>query len=234
MGDATKEISLSELEQYLQAHPDVFLQHPDLLEIVELHSSPEGTISLAQKQQQRLRDKNKQLNEQLHALLDNAHSNAALQRRVHALCLQLLDAAELGSLISILVKELQHEFAADDVALRLFYSGNKNLNLPKTDANVAQLHADDEKLRSFDNLLSKQEPVCGRLTKAQKQLLFNSQSADIQSVACLPLGHEPCAGLLAIGSKDANRFHADMATDYLSFLGEVFMRVLRHHTHNHG
>lgn len=234
MGDATKEISLSELEQYLQSHPDVFLQHPDLLEIVELHSSPQGTISLAQKQQERLRDKNKQLNEQLHALLDNAHSNDALQQRVHALCLQLLDAAELDSLISILMKELQHEFDADDVALRLFFSGNNTLTLPEIEANVTQLHADDEKLRSFDNLLSKQEPVCGRLTRAQKALLFNEQADEIQSVACLPLGHEPCAGLLAIGSKDANRFHADMATDYLSFLGEVFMRVLRHHSHNHG
>ena len=58
MGDATKQISLAELEHYLQAHPDVFMQHPDLLETIELHSSPEGTISLAQKQQQRLREKN--------------------------------------------------------------------------------------------------------------------------------------------------------------------------------
>jgi hypothetical protein len=231
VGDATKQISLAELENYLQAHPDVFLQNPELLETVELHSSPEGTISLAQKQQQRLREKNKQLNEQLHALLDNAHSNAALQQRVHALCLQLMDATELDSLFNILMKELQYEFSADEVALRLFYSADKKFNLPDTAANVAQLHADDQQLRSFDNLLSKQEPVCGRLTQSQKQLLFNERTEAIQSVACLPLGHEPCAGLLAIGSEDANRFHADMATDYLSFLGEVFMRVLRYHTH---
>jgi hypothetical protein len=150
---------------------------------------------------------------------------------VHALCLQLLDAAELNSLFTILMKELQHEFSADEVALRLFYSGDNKLHLPETAANVAQLHADDQQLRSFDNLLSKQEPVCGRLTQSQKQLLFNQRAEAIQSVACLPLGHEPCAGLLAIGSEDANRFHADMATDYLSFLGEVFMRVLRYHTH---
>lgn len=234
MGDARKQISLSDLTEYLSAHPDIFVQHPELLEAVELHSSPEGTISLAQKQQQRLKDKNSQLNEQLHALIDNAHSNAELQLRVHALCLSLLDAADLASLIETLIKELQHEFAADDVSLRLFFSGDKPLDLPKLDSNVDQLHADDNKLRSFDNLLNKQQPVCGRLTKAQKQVLFNEEADKIQSVACLPLGHEPCAGLLAIGSDDPNRFHADMATDYLSFLGEVFMRVLRYHTHGHG
>jgi hypothetical protein len=96
---------------------------------------------------------------------------------------------------------------------------------------VSQLHADDKKLRIFDNLFTKQEPVCGRLTKAQKGLLFDERAEAINSVACLPLGHQPCAGLLAIGSVDANRFHADMATDYLSFLGEVVMRVIRQHTH---
>ena len=47
------------------------------------------------------------------------------------------------------------------------------------------------------------------------------------SVACLPLGHEPCVGILAIASYDERRFHADMATDYLAFLGEVTMRLLR-------
>lgn len=233
MGDATKDLNFLQLEQYLESHPDLFLQHPELLELVELNSSPEGTISLAQKQQQRLKEKNKQLNDQLRALLDNAHDNAALQQRVHALCLSLLDAPSLATLIDTLMSELKQEFAADDVALRLFYSADKSFTLPKTDANVSQLHADDEKLRSFDNLLSKQTPVCGRLTKAQKQLLFADKAEAIQSVACLPLGHEPCAGLLAIGSVDANRFHADMGTDYLSFLGDVFMRVIRYHTHNH-
>ncbi|EEF78822.1 DUF484 family protein [Methylophaga thiooxydans] len=233
MGDDKATLTNADIEQYLQDHPDLFLQQPQLLELLELNASPEGTISLAQRQLQRLQEKNQQLNEQLHALIDNAHSNNELQQRVHALCLRLLDAPDLKSVIDALVKELKHEFSADDVALRLFYSADKPQELPKLSANVAQLHADDKKLRSFDNLLSKQQPVCGRLTKAQKQILFSGQADQIQSVACLPLGHEPCAGLLAIGSHDANRFHADMATDYLSFLGEVFMRILRQYCHSH-
>jgi hypothetical protein len=233
VGDSKAKITTADIEQYLSSHPDLFLQQPELLELLELNHSPEGTISLAQKQLQRLQEKNKQLNEQLRALLDNAHSNAGLQQRVHELCLRLLDAPDFGSLITALVKELKHEFSADDVSLRLFYSVDKPQSLPEVDANVAQLHADDEKLRSFDNLLNKQTPVCGRLTQAQKDMLFNAHADKIQSVACLPLGHEPCAGLLAIGSHDANRFHADMGTDYLSFLGEVFMRIVRQYCHSH-
>ncbi|EGL54633.1 DUF484 family protein [Methylophaga thalassica] len=231
MVDTTTDLTLEQIEQYLEAHPDLFLEQPHLLESLNLNSSPEGTISLAQRQTQRLQEKNQQLNEQLHALIDNAHSNAALEKRVHNLCLSVMDAVDLADLINLIQTELKQEFAADDVALRLFYQGQHKLDLPQVAANVSQLHADDKKLRIFDNLFTKQEPVCGRLTKAQKGLLFDERAEAINSVACLPLGHQPCAGLLAIGSVDANRFHADMATDYLSFLGEVVMRVIRQHTH---
>ena len=81
--------------------------------------------------------------------------------------------------------------------------------------------------------MAKNQPVCGRLSKAQKELLFADKAAQVQSVACIPLGHEPCAGLLAIASFDETYFHADMATDYLSFLGEVTMRLLRPY-HDYG
>lgn len=234
MGDDKPTLNAAEVEAFLLAQPDFLLRQPGLLASLELSLSPEGTISLAQRQHQRLLEKNRQLQEQMHALIDNAHSNTALQYRVHALCLKLLDAADLTGLIDVLFVELKHEFGADEVALRLFH-GDQPLDLPPLSGNVAQLHADAPELRSFDHLLGKQEPVCGRLTHAQKQLLFPDEVDRIASLACLPLGHEPCAGLLAIGSQDANRFHADMATDYLAFLGEVFMRILRQFCHaGHG
>lgn len=232
MGDTRANLSVADIEAYLKANPDLFLQHPHLLDVIELNQSPTGTISLAQRQYQRSREKNKQINEQLHALIDTAHSNAALEQRVHELCLRLLDASDLAALIDVVVKELKHEFSADDVAIRLF-GHDKPLMLPETTLNVRQLHSDDNELKNFDNILGKQQPVCGRLTNAQKSFLFTDSAEAIQSVVCLPLGHEPCAGLLAIGSNDANRFHADMGTDYLRFLGEIFMRGLRQHSYSH-
>jgi uncharacterized protein YigA (DUF484 family) len=40
---------------------------------------------------------------------------------------------------------------------------------------------------------------------------------------------------LAIACYDEGRFHANMATDYLAFLGELLMRLLRTHYHiEHG
>jgi hypothetical protein len=219
-------MSLEAFEQFLLAHPDVFLNNPALLEIVELNASPEGTISLAKRQQSRLNEKNALLTEQLQSLIANAHDNVALQQRVHTLCLRLLDAENAETLFSTLIQELKNEFSADEVAVRLFAEGESSF-IEKIEGNVVQVNANDAALRCFETLLAQHQPVCGRLTQAQKQVLFVDKADVIQSVACLPLGATADGGLLAIGSEDANRFHSDMATDYLHFLGEVLVRAVQ-------
>lgn len=233
MGDDKQSLSVDEVVQYLRQNPDFFIQQPDVLDSLELSQSPQGTISLSQRQLQRLQEKNRHLQEQLHALIDNAHSNSELQQRVHQLSLKLMDTSDFDELLTILTAELKQEFAADEVALRLFYQGDDVPDLPLPSLNVQFVHADDDSLRVFDTLFTKQSPICGRLTKAQKAVLFDKVSEQVESVATLPLGHEPCAGVLAIASHDPNRFHADMGTVYLSFLGEVFMRLLRRFCHHH-
>lgn len=231
MGNPEHSLSAEQVSAFLQQNRDFLLTQPEVLQQLELADSPPGTISLAQRQREQLQHKNRQLQEQLHALLDNAHSNTSLQLRVNQLVLDLLDCRDGSELLTTLMDKLKQEFAADSVSLRLFYQGDTPLALPKLDANIAELHADDPKLKAFDHMIDKQQPVCGRLTKAQKQVLFADDADKIHSIACLPLGHGPCAGLLAIASKDANRFHADMGTEYLHFLGEVFMRLLRRFYH---
>ena len=231
MGDTQQSITAEQVKSYLAEHDDFFTIHPDVLDAVQLVNTPEGTVSLVQRQTERLQSKNQQLHLQLKMLIDNARQNTELQARIHQLCLRLMDAPSFGTLLPMLMKELKHEFNADEVALRWFYAGDIEPVLPETGENIVPQHADD--LLMFDKLLAKQKPVCGRLTMEQKELLFTNKAEKVKSVACLPLGHEPCAGLLAIASYDEDRFHADMATDYLSFLGEVTMRLLRPH-HDYG
>lgn len=231
MGNTEQSLSAEQVSAYLQQNRDFLLTQPDVLQQLELSDSPPGTISLAQRQREQLQQKNQQLQDQLHALLDNAHSNTSLQSRVHQLVLDLLDCQDGSALLNTVMDKLKKEFAADAVALRLFYHDGNAISLPETNENVAELAADDPQLKVFDLMISKQQPVCGRLTKAQKTLLFADDADNVHSIACLPLGHEPCAGLLAIASEDANRFHADMGTEYLQFLGEVLMRLLRRFYH---
>jgi uncharacterized protein YigA (DUF484 family) len=228
MGDDKQVITAQQVSDYLVAHPDFFVHNADILEVLELSSAPEGTISLAQRQTARLNAKNSQLQDQLQRLIDNARQNMDLQARVHELCLQLMDAHDLTSLLPDLFVTLKQQFNADEVALRLFYGESEHV-IPINEENISQLHIDDNSLKIFDKVLEKHEPVCGRLSNAQKTLLFPASYEKVASIACLPIGHEPCGGLLAIASYEQNRFDSNMATDYLAFLGEVLMRLLRTH-----
>jgi len=231
MGDDKLELTAEQVAAYLEKHPDFFIYQPAVLDYLQLSTSPEGTISLAQRQLERCLQKNEKLYTQLNSLLFNARKNTELQSRVHQLCLRLMDAKGLDELLPLLMNDLKQEFEADEVTLRLFYNGDAKIDLPKLTGNIVQHHVDDDNFKVFDRLLAKQKPVCGRLTLAQKTVLFAEQAEKVQSVACLPLGHQPCAGLLAIASFNVNRFHADMGTDYLSFLGDITMRLLRPYHH---
>jgi len=232
MGDNKQQLIAEDVIAYLDDNPEFFLHYPDALENLVLSAAPAGTISLAQRQAARLQTKNSQLQEQLHSLIETARQNNVLQARVHELCLKLMDSPDLAALLPVLMTELKQQFNADEVALRLFYHDTEHA-LPDNLRNITQCHIDDVSLKVFDKVLSKQEPVCGRLSNAQKTVLFGEEKDKVASIACLPIGHEPCCGLLAIASYDQHRFDANMATDYLAFLGEILMRLFRLHFHDH-
>ncbi len=232
MGDNIQPLAIEDVIAYLEANPEFFLDYPEALENLVLSAAPAGTISLAQRQAARLQTKNNQLQEQLLSLIETARQNNMLQARVHELCLKLMDSPNLTALLPVLMTELKQQFNADEIALRLFYHDGEHA-LPDNMENITQCHIDDVSLNVFDKVLSKQEPVCGRLSNAQKAVLFGEEKDKVASIACLPIGHDPCCGLLAIASYDQHRFDANMATDYLAYLGEVLMRLFRMHFHNH-
>jgi hypothetical protein len=230
VGDDKQPLTAADVAEFLAEQPEFFQDNPDVLDGLALNNAPEGTISLAQRQIENLRKKSTQLQEQLNALLDNAHSNSELQARIHSLCLSLMDTHNLTELLVLLVKELKQEFLAEFVSIRLFTTQQHQYSLESIDENIKQLALTDESLKAFDNVISKQQPVCGRLTKAQKELLFADDAQQVNSVACLPLADKTDVGLLAIASTDANRFHSDMGTVYLSFLSDIVVRLLRQHS----
>lgn len=230
MGDDKQPLTADDVAAFLAEQPDFFQQNPDVLEALSLNNAPEGTISLAQRQVENLRSKSRQLHEQLHALLENAHSNTELQDRIHRLCLSLMDSRNLNDLLALLISELKQEFLAEFVSVKLFTTEQRHYEISDLDDNVEQLALSDNRLSAFDTVLSKQQPICGRLTNAQKDILFGDFAESVNSVACLPLSDETDVGLLAIASQDVNRFHSDMGTVYLSFLSHVVVRLLRQHS----
>jgi uncharacterized protein YigA (DUF484 family) len=85
---------------------------------------------------------------------------------------------------------------------------------------------DAAELQNFEAFLKTSRPQCGRFKREQLQYLFGDQAQAIESAALIPLGHHCKLGLMAIGSREASRFHPGMGTLFLTHLGELMELLL--------
>ena len=214
--------SATEVASYLRRHSDFLSTHPDLaLTLVVPREHGAGrTTSLAGYQLDVLRDKSRELSKRIKDLTEIASENELLMRRVHALNLALMRARTPGESVRRLVAALREDFGTDQVCLLL--------HAPDPDLPAAEwlltIAADDPGLAPVADILTREQPLCGRLTAAQVELLFNDAAESIASCALLPL---PGQGLLAIGSPDPNRFHPGQGTFFLELIGETVAAALR-------
>src|SRR3546814_6348553 len=68
---------------------------------------------------------------------------------------------------------------------------------------------DDAVLVPFRDCLADGEPLCGRLHPDKQALLYGPRVDEVQSTALLPL---EAVGLVAVGSRDPNRFYPGLGT----------------------
>lgn len=219
-----RDVSAVEVASYLRRHPDFLSRHPDLALslIVPRDHGSSRTASLAGYQLEVLRDKNREFSRRIRSLIEIAAENETLMRRVHALNLSLLRARTPDESVRRLVATLREEFNTDQVRLLVH---DPDPDLPVGDW-LLTIAASDDGLKPVAEILTREHPLCGRLTAEQLDLLFGDEAAGIASCALLPLrGH----GLLAIGSPDANRFHPGQGTFFLELIGETVAATLQRH-----
>ncbi|MDT8321603.1 MAG: DUF484 family protein, partial [Xanthomonadales bacterium] len=78
------------IAQHLRENPDFFDRHPEILERLELGHESGVATSLIERQVERLRQHNNELDRQLKRLMQIASENERLMSRLHQLTLKLL------------------------------------------------------------------------------------------------------------------------------------------------
>lgn len=210
---------------YLARHPDFFLQHPELLDSLEIPHQTGGAASLVEYQVARLRDRNAQLDRKLKDLVAIARENEALMERVHRLTLKVMDAGDLPTLVDHVETLLREDFQANAVRILVFGETDPRLKTPS----VLYLSPDDSQLAPFADFRREASPLCGRLRQEKLAVLFGEQAEKIRSAALLPLDEECRIGVLGIGSFEEDRFHPGMGTVFLKLMGQVLGRSLSQH-----
>jgi uncharacterized protein len=215
----TAMLDSTSVAQYLADNPNFFDEHAGLLGNVRLASPLTGkAVSLQERQMEVMRDKYKSLELRMTDLIRMAQDNANIANKFHAWTQSLLRTRHDADLPRILVDGLQSQFNVPQVTLRLWDLA------PGQEARWFTEGVSDDARIFANSLLA---PYCGSNHDFEAVRWLDDPAA-VQSTVILPLrtGAEPAFGLLILGSPDARRFTADMATDFLIHIGETASAAL--------
>jgi len=195
--------------EWLKAHPDLFKEHPELLDEMSLPHAA-GAASLIEHQVEKLRAENRKLKDRLATLAGIAGENERLMQRLHQLTLDVMTTESTAAFMEQLFGRLAEDFNADQVRLHLLE--------PSEDLEHAAqvIQPVEQPPEWFEQLVDKGRTECGRLTREKMTYLFDDQAPSIGSAAVVPIS---AVGVLAIGAEAEARFHPDMGTLFLELLG---------------
>jgi uncharacterized protein YigA (DUF484 family) len=204
---------------YLRSHPQFLAEFPDLAMLLTVPREEGPAASLASYQLDVLREKNRELERRLAELIEVAGDNEQLMVRVHSFCIALLRARSLEETVRSVAAGMTEDFHTDLVRLLLFRDGGE---LPQAEWLILE-PAGATALPDFAEFLARQDPLVGRMAPEKLERLFGAHADEVRSGALMRLGN---AGVLAIGSGDANRFHPGMGAVFLKLIAEAVTAAL--------
>lgn len=200
---------------FLEENPHFFDEYPELLLQIKLTTPLGGrTVSLQDRQVEVLREKIKQLELKLGNLTRIISSNNLITENLHRWTRSLLRSREDENLPDLMLQAMREAFDLPDISLRIWNESDKF-------AHAWFLDNDAHDAKEFADQLVR--PYCGPVNNQPGLQWLNNTNA-MQSVALLPLRRSDMPqsfGLLVLGSLDPQRFTIEMATDYLTRIGET-------------
>ena len=220
MSDVKEKLGAHEIAAWLRRHPQFLKQFPDLALSLVVPRDEGPAASLASYQLDVLRDKNRELSRRLQELFANAQENERLAVRTHQLTLALMRQGNAADTLRAMAATLAEDFNGDLVRIVVF---NPVAGLEEADW-LQQIDANDARLQPFRDCIADGEPLCGRLQPEKHALLYGLRAQEVESSALLSISG---VGLVAVGSRDANRFFPGMGTLFLRMMGEALAVALK-------
>ncbi|MES2491584.1 MAG: DUF484 family protein [Pseudomonadota bacterium] len=208
---------------FLKAHPDFLSRFPDLLETIEIKHSSGSAVSLIERQVDILRAKNQRLEDRLERLLDAARENEKRSDHVHKLARTLIRAPSLAAVIAGLRQCMRDDFGVDEVFVGLSPTAFKRHDID----GITVIEAEGKVAKAYENFFRTRLTECGPISEARSKLLFAKAENMPQSAAIVPLEKEKNLGMLALGSKDPERFQPRQGKMFLDLTAELVSAAVR-------
>ena len=104
------DMNAKDVADYLEQHPDFFIEHDSLLLKMQIAHGSGDAISMLEYQTDRMREQNLILQEKLRTLVSVARENDRLGERIHRLTLRLLAAKNIDDVIEKLETSFNKNF----------------------------------------------------------------------------------------------------------------------------
>ncbi len=204
--------------KYLSDNPEFFNGREDLLTEIRVPHSHGHSVSLVEKQLDILRERNSELRNRLGELIDNARSNDRLFSHTRRLVLALLDCQNLSQAVDTIYASFANDFNIQFTQIILFgetgISKARNVDLDRAQFELGKY-------------LKARQTVGGGLAKDEINFLFGGNAPKVGSAALAVLSYGDLFGVIAIGNEDPHYYQSSMGTMFLSYIAEVFSRILR-------
>ena len=211
--------------EFLQQYPDIagILHAPDRFEAAE--SDTGSVIDLQRYMVERLRSDVDQAKLRNDRLIDTSRENLVGQRRIHEAVLAMLGAVSFDQMIEVITTDLAIHLDIDVVSVSLETDGD----LPETTIRHGVMIMDDGMV---DAILGAGVDCVLRdsnVAAPDRELVFGGGAGLIESDALLRVHAHPSApmGILALGSREPDKFSPDQGTELLLFLARCFELCLR-------
>jgi len=217
---AVEQPSAEAVAEYLRAHPEFLIDHPDLFRILTTPSRWEEGDTLIDLQSvmlEKLREESQELKDAANLLINTTRSNIMIQTRTHAGAVAVLSAVGLENLIHVICYDLPMLLDVDAVSL-CFETG---------DQGSEELGNDDIRWLSpgvVDTILGGGEKFAKLLEfTTDDGAIFGEAAGLVQSAAMVRLspGGAIESGLLALGAREQGAFHSGQGTDLLIFIARI-------------
>ncbi len=238
LADTPQVVDAASVKAYLESHPDILSDEPDLLAklVPESYRDDNGVVDFQVFTIDRLRQEIEDLRELQQAMVNAAEENALARDRIFAAVLKVLDARNFEHLVHYITTELASDIEVDLVALGVEASDSTSsmagMRSPTPTPGgpsvmvLASGMVDD--LIGFNADGSPKDHTLRDDVEAAQEL-FGPHAIQVQSEALIRLSFSRAAppGVLALGSTRANQFYPEQAVDHLEFLARVIERSVR-------
>lgn len=200
------------VQNFLKKNKNFFIKHPELLKELQFPLKEEGSdkvIDLQVYRYKKINQENIDLQNQMTQILLAGKSHMQSQKRILKSSLKILNSKSLAKVFSVILSDFKTLLGCEYINC---FSTNSNIDInevQKIDSRVAKSYFRD---KAMTNLNQNPKGVL---------LFFPNKSLQIKSYILLKINFQEDIFVVAMGSKDINKFNPDQQVDLIEYLIKI-------------